>query len=107
MSDDNIHRRTLCITNDIEYQVVEKINKSIFYAIQLGESTDISNSAVLLLIYGKKAKEAINFITAITVVTITSATIPLHYRGIMALGIQNNSNHIVLWFHFSVRYNNS
>lgn len=41
MSDDTIHKRILCIANDIEYQLVEKINKSLFYAIQLDESTDI------------------------------------------------------------------
>ncbi|KAL4132463.1 hypothetical protein QTP88_009607 [Uroleucon formosanum] len=41
MSDDTIHKRILCIANDIEYQLVEKVNKSLFYAIQLDESTDI------------------------------------------------------------------
>jgi len=49
MSDDTIHKRILCIANDIEYQLVEKINKSLFYAIQLDESTDISNSTILLI----------------------------------------------------------
>ncbi|KAE9540093.1 hypothetical protein AGLY_005345 [Aphis glycines] len=49
MSNDTIHKRILCIANDIEYQLVEKINKSLFYAIQLDESTDISNSAILLI----------------------------------------------------------
>ncbi|KAL4141935.1 hypothetical protein QTP88_004478 [Uroleucon formosanum] len=47
--DDTIHKRILCIANDIEYQLVEKINKSLFYAIQLDESTDISNSVILLI----------------------------------------------------------
>jgi len=33
----------------IDYQLVEKTNKSLFYAIQLDESTHISNSAILLI----------------------------------------------------------
>lgn len=49
MSDDNIHRRTLCIANDIEYQLIEKIYKSLLYAIRLDESTTISNSAIILI----------------------------------------------------------
>ena len=33
---------------DIEQQVIEEIKKSLYYAIQLDESTDVSNCAVLL-----------------------------------------------------------
>lgn len=38
MPNDTIHKRIPCIADDIEYQLVEKINKSLFYAIQIDES---------------------------------------------------------------------
>lgn len=43
MLNDTISRRINIMSNDIENQVIEKIKKSIFYAIQLDESTDINN----------------------------------------------------------------
>ncbi|XP_060858960.1 SCAN domain-containing protein 3-like [Metopolophium dirhodum] len=49
MSNDTISRRINTMSNDIENQLSEKIKKSIFYAIQLDESTDINNEAILLM----------------------------------------------------------
>lgn len=77
MSDDTIHKRILCIANDIEYQLVEKINKSLFYAIQLDESTDISNSAILL-IYVRFIDDTLNdikeeFLCTLKLKTVTTA----------------------------------
>ena len=37
------------MSNDIECQLLEKIKSSRYYSIQLGESTDISNAALLLV----------------------------------------------------------
>ena len=36
------------MTKDIEQQIIEEVKKSLCYAIQLGESTDVSNFALLL-----------------------------------------------------------
>lgn len=49
MSNDTISRRINNMSNDIENQLSEKIKKSIFYATQLDESTDINNEAILLM----------------------------------------------------------
>ncbi|KAL4091589.1 hypothetical protein QTP88_026255 [Uroleucon formosanum] len=49
MSNDTISRRINNMSNDIENQLSEKIKKSIFYAIQLDESTDMNNEAILLM----------------------------------------------------------
>lgn len=49
MSNDTISRRINIMAVDIEYQLIQKINKSIFYGIQIDESTDINNEAILLI----------------------------------------------------------
>lgn len=49
MSNNTIHKRVLYTADYIEYELVEKFNKSLFYAIQLEDSTDIRNSAILLI----------------------------------------------------------
>jgi len=49
MSNDTISRRINIIAVVIEYQLIQKINKSIFYGIQIDESTDINNEAILLI----------------------------------------------------------
>ena len=41
---------------DIEQQVVEKVKKSPYFAIQLDESTDVSNCAILLCFVRYKGK---------------------------------------------------
>lgn len=49
MSNDTISRRINIMAVDIEYQLIQKINKSIFYGIQIDGSTDINNEAILLI----------------------------------------------------------
>lgn len=49
MSNDTISRRINIMAVDIEYKLIQKINKSIFYGIQIDESTDINNEAILLI----------------------------------------------------------
>jgi len=49
MSNDTISRRINIMAVDIEYQLIQKIKKSIFYGIQIDESTDINNEAILLI----------------------------------------------------------
>jgi len=49
MSNDTISKRINNMSNDIENQIIEKIKKSTFYAIQHDESTDINNEAKLLV----------------------------------------------------------
>ncbi|XP_060873925.1 SCAN domain-containing protein 3-like [Metopolophium dirhodum] len=61
MSNDTISRRINTMSNDIENQLSEKIKKSIFYAIQLDESTDINNEAILLM-YVSLAEEALQLL---------------------------------------------
>jgi hypothetical protein len=48
LSDNTIQRRIVDMATDIEEQVVEGIKKSRCFAIQLDESTDVSNNAILL-----------------------------------------------------------
>ncbi|XP_003738604.1 SCAN domain-containing protein 3-like [Galendromus occidentalis] len=43
-----IHRRILTMSEDVERQVLRLIEKSSFFSIQLDESTDVSNRAILL-----------------------------------------------------------
>uniref|UniRef100_A0A9J7Z8E8 DUF4371 domain-containing protein n=1 Tax=Cyprinus carpio carpio TaxID=630221 RepID=A0A9J7Z8E8_CYPCA len=49
LSDDTVARRIVDMSDDIECQLVERIKASPYFAIQLDESTDISNSALLLV----------------------------------------------------------
>lgn len=49
MSNDTISRGINIMAVDIEYQLIQKINKSIFYGIQIDESTNINNEAILLI----------------------------------------------------------
>lgn len=44
-----VTRRTEEIAEDIEAQLLERIKKSPWYAIQVDESTDIENKAILLV----------------------------------------------------------
>ncbi len=49
LSDDTVARRIVDMSDDIERQLVERIKASPYFAIQLDESTDISNAALLLV----------------------------------------------------------
>lgn len=72
MSNDTVHR-ILSISNNIKYQLIKKINKSLFYAIQLNESTDICNSAIRLL-YVSYIDNSINDITEVFLCTLKLET---------------------------------
>ena len=48
LSNDTVTRRIIEMSDDIECQMLEKIKAS-YYSIQLDESTDISNAALLLV----------------------------------------------------------
>jgi len=48
MSDNTIKRRVEEMTEDIEDQVIIMVKNSPFYSIQLDESTDVRNKALLL-----------------------------------------------------------
>lgn len=49
LSNDTIARRIIDISNEIEAQLIQKLEKTLYYAIQMDESTDISNNAILLI----------------------------------------------------------
>ncbi len=49
LSDDTVARRIVDMSDDIECQLVERIKASPYFAIQLDESTDISNAALLFV----------------------------------------------------------
>lgn len=49
LSNDTVMRRIVEMSDDIECQLVEKIKASPYFSIQLDESTDISNNALLLV----------------------------------------------------------
>jgi len=53
LSNDRVQRRIVDMAKDVENQVINGINKSVYFAIQLDDSTDVSNRAILLcfLIY--------------------------------------------------------
>jgi|UniRef100_A0A2S2QK75 hypothetical protein len=50
LSNNTISRRIQDISEDIELTVIDRINKSKIFAIQVDESTDVANFAVLLII---------------------------------------------------------
>ena len=47
ISNDTVKRRIIDMAVDIEEQVIEQVKKSKYFAIQLDESTDLSNCAIL------------------------------------------------------------
>ena len=49
LSNDTITRRIIAMSDDIEQQLLERIKSSPHYAIQMDESTDVSNAALLLV----------------------------------------------------------
>ena len=49
LSNDTITRRIIEMSDDIEQQLLERIKSSPYYAIQIDESTDVSNIALLLV----------------------------------------------------------
>jgi len=49
LSNNTITRRIIEMSNDIECQLLERIKSSPYYSIQLDESTDLTNIAVLLV----------------------------------------------------------
>lgn len=48
LSNDTMQRRIFDLSDDVESQLVNKIKDSKFFAIQMDESTDVSNKAILL-----------------------------------------------------------
>lgn len=44
-----VTRRIKDIAEDIETALLERISKSLWYAVQVDDSTDIDNKAILLL----------------------------------------------------------
>ena len=57
LSNNTVQRRIEDIAMDIEQQVIEKVKKSPYFAIQLDESTDVSNCATLLCFVRYKGKQ--------------------------------------------------
>lgn len=49
ISNDTISRRIRFMPNDNENQLIKKIKKLTFYAIQINEFTDINNETILLV----------------------------------------------------------
>jgi hypothetical protein len=49
LSNDTIARRIHDIADDIENQLIEQIKKAKYFALQLDESTDVANEAILLV----------------------------------------------------------
>ena len=56
LSNNTVQRRIENIAMDIEHQVIEEVKKSPYFAIQLDESTDMSNCAILLCFVRYKGK---------------------------------------------------
>ena len=48
LSNDTVKRRIENMEKDVEQQVIEEVKKSLYYAIQLDESTNVSYCALLL-----------------------------------------------------------
>ena len=56
LSNNTVQQRIEDIAIDIEQQVIEEVKKSPYFAIQLDESTDVSNCAILLCFVRYKGK---------------------------------------------------
>ena len=56
LSNNTVQRRIEDIAMDIKQQVIEEVKKSPYFAIQLDESTDVSNCAILLCFVHYKGK---------------------------------------------------
>ena len=56
LSNNTVKRMIKDIAMDIEQQVIEEVKKSPYFAIQLDESTDMSNCAILLCFVRYKGK---------------------------------------------------
>ena len=56
LSNNTVQRKIKDIAMDIEQQVIEEVKKSPYFAIQLDESTDVSNCAILLCFVRYKEK---------------------------------------------------
>ena len=61
------------MAKDIEQQVIEEVKKSLYYAIQLDESTDVSNCAVLLWISREDEYPSLSF-TALKLLVVFSTS---------------------------------
>lgn len=57
LSNDIVQQRSLDMAMDVEQQLVEEVKKSKYFAIQLDESTDVSNCAILLCYVRYKGEE--------------------------------------------------
>ena len=49
LSASTVHRKIYAIAENIEAQLLERVNGSLWYAIQVDESTDVDNRAILLV----------------------------------------------------------
>ena len=56
LSNNTVQQRIEDIAMDIEQQVIEEVKKSPYFAIQLDESTDVSNCAIPLCFVRYKGK---------------------------------------------------
>ncbi|XP_078495832.1 SCAN domain-containing protein 3-like [Ciona intestinalis] len=59
LSNDSIKRRILDMAVDVEQQVIEQVKQSRYFAIQLDESTDLSNCAILSCFVRYETEESI------------------------------------------------
>lgn len=61
LSDSTVSRRILVMANDVKETVIEQIKSSIFFALQMDESTDVTNFAQLMVycrfLHGNEIKE--------------------------------------------------
>jgi zinc finger BED domain-containing protein 5/7/8/9 len=71
LSAKTVKRRIVDMSDDIEEQTVERINNSSYFALQLDESTDVSNFAELLVFAGyfHKKKLSLFFCKALKLTT--------------------------------------
>ena len=75
-SNNNVQRRIEDMAKDVKQQVIEEVKKSLHCAIQLNESTDVSNCGVLLCLARYKK------ITDVKEELLCSINLPGHTTGL-------------------------